>query len=287
MPTTFLPYSHRWRGHIDYGEFENPLASTKCFHLLSLPTLYDSGYPNIPEFLEYLVDSVLTQIVGLRYSVASVGAHYWAQAMDLQVLNLFDPIYTHHSKGFNYSNPNETFVKLQRNVETELLQCRKSVFISTSDIIGAELAFLSKYYSAKRFYKGKETFATRSYRWLIVQPGWSNVPYFFEGVVESGIYRRLQLEEIHQKNLRRKPVRKEQDKGSLALDGAILTLFILCGGTISSSSLVFIGEIRQRIVAVILKPLFFFGNQVLHIYYKCRVFYKVLRLAIEYVNTHN
>lgn len=81
--------------------------------------------------------------------------------------------------------------------------------------------------------------------------GESKVPKYFKDVVESGLYDRLRAEEIHQKYLRRKPVIKEDHLGVGRLDGAILTLFIVCGGTMLLALLVSLWETRHMAILLI------------------------------------
>lgn len=151
---------------------------------------------------------------------------------EMQLVNLLDPRHTHHVKGFQYFNLSQTFRHLQDSLERELLQCRRSAYIADSYNIQAEFSFLTKYYPTRRFYKGREVFQENLYHWFIHHEDVSKVPIYFKGVVESGIYRRLKLEEIHQKYLRRKPVITfGQFDGSLGLNGAISTLYILYGGS--------------------------------------------------------
>lgn len=67
---------------------------------------------------------------------------------------------------------------------------------------------------------------------------------------ESGIYGRLKEEEIRLKYyLHRKPVKRVESSlfQPLELEGAIVTVFILCGGIILGAGMVFLVEIRYRI----------------------------------------
>lgn len=132
-------------------EFVNPLTSTQCFHFLSLPTEYMSGWASSPDFLNYLTSSLLERIF-------RTNAMPKVTTRDMQLLNFFHPGNTHHPHGFQYFNFNQTFRELQRSVEYELLECGKSAYISSMDIIKTEHNFLAKYYPSKRFYKGKGTF---------------------------------------------------------------------------------------------------------------------------------
>ncbi|OXA40840.1 hypothetical protein Fcan01_24174 [Folsomia candida] len=192
-------------------QFANPFAERECFHLLSLPNGYVSGYANIPEFLDHLFRYLIFQVQYMEYPDTS------ASMNDMQLLDFFDPRHTHHPKGFQYLNRNQTFPQVQGSMERELVQCGKSVYISNSDVIEAEFNFITKQYPSKRFYKGKDIFEEVTYRWQILLEGMSNVPKYFKYLIESGIYRRLQMEEIYQKYLRRERFKPQTDIGAVAL----------------------------------------------------------------------
>ncbi|OXA42070.1 hypothetical protein Fcan01_23189 [Folsomia candida] len=239
-------------------ELQNPFTLNKCFHLLSHPKGYVSGYPSIPEFLEYLffyVQAIPDNI--LFVPIAN---------KDMQMLNLFDPRNTHHSMDFKYSGKNQTFVQLRNNVESELLESGRSVYISKSDIIEAELNFLTKHYPKKRFYKGKEIFQKDDYFWNMKKVGESKVPKYFKAVAESGIYGRLGLEEIHQKYLGRKPVKREKSGGDVTLDGAFLTMFIICGGTVALASFAFVVEVRLIILRWTFNAFKFVSRKIINLF---------------------
>lgn len=71
-------------------------------------------------------------------------------------------------------------------------------------------------------------------------------------MVETGIYNRLKEEETRRKYSNRKPAKQlksMQPFEPMGLDGAIVTIFILCGGIISGVGFVFLAEIRYRIFA--------------------------------------
>lgn len=227
-------------------EYTNPFASVRCFHLLSLPTGYVSGYANFPAFLEHMFTSI-------AYRVTHLGPSQWT-ARDLRITNFLDPRHTYHPIGFQYNNKTQTLLQLQSSVERELLKCGKSVYISDSDVIRAELNFLGKYFPSKRFYTGKQNFESPlvTFTWRMTVDCVSKVPKHFKSVVESGLYRRLEMEELHQRYLHRKPVNVEEVDGAIRLRGAILTLFIQCGGVILLAVFVLVLENRLLIVVIIL-----------------------------------
>ncbi|OXA36877.1 hypothetical protein Fcan01_28346 [Folsomia candida] len=235
--------------HMYIKELINPFAQKGCFHFLSLPNGYVSGFPDLPEFLRHLFNGLTDRKWFRKGSCKNTKA-----PIGLQLLNLLHPMHTHHLNGFQYSNPNQTLLQLRYNLERELLQCGKSVYISKPQIVKAELDFLNKYYPSKRFYKGKETLNETFHSWYLDQRGKSKVPRKFRAVIESGIYGRLQLEEIHQKYLSRKPlIRLEPYVVYGRLDGALSTLSILCGGTVILASLVALVEIRSNVFSTVVK----------------------------------
>ncbi|OXA39349.1 hypothetical protein Fcan01_24171 [Folsomia candida] len=229
-------------GYTNIQEFDNPFAARKCFNLISLPNGYVSGYANIPEFLDHLLRSLTFRVRYMQYTKTS------ASSREMRLLNFFNPRHTHHPTGFQYLNLNQTFVQVQGSMERELVQCGKSVYISNSDVIEAEFDFLTKQYPSRRFYKGKEIYEEVTYRWHTSLAGVSHVPKYFKYLIESGIYRRLQLEEIYQKYLRRKHFKTETVIGAVRLDGALFTLFLICGAIVLLASFVAIVEIRDRLV---------------------------------------
>ncbi|OXA46896.1 hypothetical protein Fcan01_18162 [Folsomia candida] len=212
-------------------EVENPFALKACFKLLSFPKIHLSGVAHLPEFLQHLYDNVHNNILlGFKNMTA----------LDMQRINFFDPRHIHHLRSLQHSHPNQTFLEVQSHLEKELIQCGKTVFIADSDNIDAELDFLRKYYPAKRFYKGKEIFDHIDFHWEVIQYGASKVPSYLRALLESGIYRRLRIEEINQKYLGRKPLERGlQSSLPVQLDGAISTLFILCSGIAVFAMLVF------------------------------------------------
>lgn len=70
----------------------------------------------------------------------------------LELFSLFDPRYVHYPLSFQYSNPNQTLIELRNSIESELVECGKSVFISKSDEIEAEIKFLERHYPTRKFY---------------------------------------------------------------------------------------------------------------------------------------
>lgn len=230
--------------------------------MLSLPREYVSGCAHFPEFLEYAFFSLRGEIK-LGMNISSVST------MALQLLNLLDPRHTHHPRGFQYSNQSQTLIQVQNNVESELVECGKSIFFAKSAAIDAELQFLARNYPTRKFYKGKEILAKVSFGWKFYDEGMSKVPKYFKYLMENGIYLRLRKEQVYQKYLHRKPAKlleTEPLTKAVGLNAAILTLFILCWGTLLGACVVFIAEIRRKIYTLIERVL---RNSLHYIYDKC------------------
>ncbi|OXA49246.1 hypothetical protein Fcan01_15353 [Folsomia candida] len=189
-------------------ELYNPFASNECFSLVSLPNEYVSGYSNHPEFLRHLN-------LHIRNVVLAAWQTNTFSVRILEIFNLIDPRHTHYPRGFRYSNPNQTLGQLRSSVESELVECGKSVFISKSEEVQAEFKFLERHYPTRKFYKGKEILDKVSIGWYFYRHGLSKIPKYFVDLVETGIFQRLREQERNYKNLARKPVKQiETEQGS-------------------------------------------------------------------------
>ncbi|OXA47782.1 hypothetical protein Fcan01_17002 [Folsomia candida] len=230
-----------WNEYVRIQELDNPFVSDKCFKLLSLPRGYISGFSDIPDFLSYLA-SYTWEIFTKEREAQTVSQR------SINLVSLLDPRHNHYPKNFKHSDKNQMRLQIQNSVEDEIVHCGKSVYIADSENIEAELQFLDRYYSSKKFFKGQEILQMENYGWRFSLKGESNVPKTFQDLIENGIYGRLSEEEERQKYLHRKPIRKFEIKESapaVELRGALLTLFILCGGITLGASLVFAIEIRE------------------------------------------
>lgn len=220
----------------------NPFAITECFALISLPAGSISEFLIYPEFLAYLN---LAAKKDLDFNLLSTGVG----EKNLEIFNLLDPKHAHYPRGFQYFDRNQTLVDLRNAVESQLVECGKSVFISRPDNIHTEFQFMTRHYPSKKFYKGKEVLGVSPIGWYFYRVGVSKVPRYFKRVVETGIFHRLRDEDNFQKLLSRSPVSKntmEQSVQLVELCGAILTVFIICGICISGAILIFVAEIRYK-----------------------------------------
>ncbi|OXA42676.1 hypothetical protein Fcan01_22421 [Folsomia candida] len=233
-------YTNDPYGNEHIRELKNPFASNKCFHLLSLSSRDVSGYPNFPEFLEYMYDYFWWNFRNEKQSSVF-------SKNSFLLVSLLDPRHVHHPTAFNYSNPKQTELQVRRSVEEELVDCGKSVLIVKSDEIEAEFQFVRRHYPSKEFYKGKEILRMVNSGWTFYDGGITKVPEYFKSLIWSGIYGRLQEEAMRRKYLHRTPTRKSEIAGlapTVELGGTILTLFIICGAIFLLASFVLVIEIR-------------------------------------------
>ncbi|OXA64712.1 hypothetical protein Fcan01_00785 [Folsomia candida] len=218
-----------------------------CFKLLSnfIPT---SNVP-IPEFLDFLYgEHYLFLYYFFTFRPPRIYYKYLTHGNSFLTFNLLNPLHSHVPKGIRYSEEGYQLDNLQKLVEQEIVSCGKNVFTSKSDMLEAEFKFLEKHYFSKNFYKGKVLDESEFLGLVFLQVGVSRVVKWYKFLVEGGIYGRLEREEWENKYLHRKPAVKIGGSGErvtpLDLSGAIVTLFILCGGWIGVTSLVFWGEVR-------------------------------------------
>ncbi|OXA41278.1 hypothetical protein Fcan01_23953 [Folsomia candida] len=219
---SYTPNSDEFHYLKGIREFENPFVSKECFHLLSLPHGYISGYPHHPDFLDNLLQAYSEIYQGMPDMNTIIK----------KFINLLDPLYGHHMKGFLYLSPNQTIAQLQSSVEGELLGCGKSVYVAKSNAIQAQLDFFAMHYPRKKFYKGKEVLGRFTLSIKFYYKGRSKVPKYFKSLIGAGIYHNLRKGDTYLNNLRRKPVNKlemEELAPPIRLHGPIVTLFILYG----------------------------------------------------------
>ncbi|OXA39049.1 hypothetical protein Fcan01_26172 [Folsomia candida] len=213
-------------------------STTKCFHFLSLLPEYTARQSGFPEFMEYLFDHARDTLVFQRNTKLITNR-------TLQMLSLSNPRHIHYPKTFNYSDNDQSYLKVQIGIEDKLVDCGKAILITKSDTMNAELLFLNRHYSSKKFYKGKEILRPEYFGWKFHYFGTSKVPAYFQGLIQNGIYERLREEAVRRKYLHRAPRKKfeaEKLAPAVELNGAIITLFILFGGTVLVGYIVFIIE---------------------------------------------
>lgn len=212
-------------------------VSDKCYRLLSpMPEGFGKTVPEYLDVLQRLAD------------VFDSNPHNNIIFRDLNVYNFRHAFYP---KGFNYIS--HTDLKYQRQIESEVVQCGKTVFVAKSSEIKSEYEFLSKQYHSKKLFvssQGKHKFPT----WLDFRhPRSSRVVRRFKSIMEAGIWPRLERAEIRRKNVNRTAVMKiKQPKGVElrnigTLGGALATVFVLVGGLLGVAILLFIVEDRSHV----------------------------------------
>lgn len=109
-----------------------------CYRLLSgfEPASQERVLPEFLAVLQNLVDTYLQTPNNLAV---------------LKYLSLFSSKHSFYPKGFSYLSKNLTFSSLQRNTESEVVQCGKTVFIGKSSEIKLEYEFLTKQYPDIKF----------------------------------------------------------------------------------------------------------------------------------------
>lgn len=204
-------------------------GSQNCFSLLSFHDL--SG----PELIQYLMMELL-KILALP------NWNYNPESTELLV-NLFHPNHRHFprmSKPYDKHSASE----IQGLVERELVECGKSVAISTSPVIKAENEYMAKKYFWIKMYTGKDDLDPFPTGLSFVRAGNSRIPLNFRYLHESGIYGRLTKEIYFRRNYARKPAGeiKPPKTESMTMDGCIFTLFILWAGISGLGLLCFLKE---------------------------------------------
>ncbi|OXA49072.1 putative glutamate receptor [Folsomia candida] len=245
----FDKYSAYW-GTFDpsliFPTHRNQFALDHCFSLLSTSyQQYWAGYE--PQFSKNLI-----------------------QRDDLISLFLMSPVHDVIPTGYVINNASYSTTELQVLVEKNIINCeKKSVFIAMSEGIWGEMNFLSKNYPSKKFYTGKSIILTHWFGWTfrgggrnMVTSGVSQVQRNFQSLVSSGIYSRLKTEMATTMWLRRWPAKNDTSliPSSMNLNGAVVTLFILCGALAGLSLICLLIESRNR-VFICIKPCFGFVAQ--------------------------
>ncbi|OXA43024.1 hypothetical protein Fcan01_22233 [Folsomia candida] len=221
-------------------ELENQFTSNQCFSLLSLPNREVSGITSkLPELLDDLLSFVFNS--GLIVTLTTAKTRF---------INLLDPRQIHFPRISDYRNSNQLIGQLAHEVEGELVECGKSAFIAKSDVLQSEFDFLKRHYPSRKFYKGKDIMGLVTSSWRFYYQGRSKVPMHVKALIETGVYPQVEKEETYNKNFRRKPVKKfkpDQPAPPIGLDGAVTTLFALCGVTVLAVCFTFIVEVRAMI----------------------------------------
>lgn len=219
--------------------------SGDCFRLLSRIEV-DSHQPEY-EFLSFIREIVLDR--NNNYE------NIWSDKVssDLQeilvLLHLENPKFAYVPESLSISE-NLTF--LDSLVETEVVNCGKTVLISKSNMVQAEYEYLRRKYPNKNFYKGNQILEANQEGWVFRRAGSLKVPLYYKFLVEAGVFLRLQEEITARKVKYRisavKAKEKILEKGMNMSEG-VTSLFYICAAIISLSIICLVGECRLIILA--------------------------------------
>lgn len=205
------------------GEITAPgdaYSLSKCFSLLSQQSNEAARETRLPAFFHYLRRAFLD--------------YYTAKDAQLKtfqlVMNLFHPNHRH----FPLNTKNISQISVEegwKRVEREVVDCSKTVFIATEKTFRAEIEYLAKKYFWIKFHQSKQSLVLEYSALVFVNPGISRVPLHYKGLVESGIFERLDNEFESHKNFKRERAGEfKPQRSKFTMDGCISTLFILCAG---------------------------------------------------------
>lgn len=216
----------------ELAEVNDTKASDNCYRLLS------GIQHRLPEYLVVLfqlADDFLT--------------HPLQNTPGFRDLNHFVSNHAFFPRGFTYLN--FTRVEHQRQVERDVVQCGKTVFVGTSPNIKMEHEFLSRKYLLKTFFISDQIIQNFP-RGLVFQYPWrSKVVKDFKSIIKAGIWTHVENKEIRRQNANRTAALVPERADDLAptniatWSGALPTLFILVGGLISVTILGFMVECRS------------------------------------------
>ncbi|OXA45859.1 hypothetical protein Fcan01_18949 [Folsomia candida] len=136
-----------------------------------------------------------------------------------------------------------------RRIEQEVVQCGKTVFIAKLSELKLEYEFLSRMYPRTKFFISSKGVLGNPSGCIFIHPWRSRVAKGVQSVTEAGILRYAENQDMAKFNFKRTPA-MEQPAGAKSiniatLSGALLTVFILTGGLICATILVFIVESRN------------------------------------------
>ncbi|OXA45905.1 hypothetical protein Fcan01_19304 [Folsomia candida] len=184
----------------------------------------------------------LPEFLGVLLSLAS---HYSLDHVIPEAfkdLILWSPKHAFFRKNFSYLDGTLTFSILRRNIEREVLQCGKTVFVGKSSEITVEYEFLSRKYPDVKFFMSGESIQNYP-SGISIRNGWnSRVIRGFKSVVEAGIWSYVEKVELRGKNLNRTPafvsekMKDDRPVNIATLKGTWPTVFVLVGCLISINS---------------------------------------------------
>lgn len=217
-----------------------------CYGLLS--AFEDSSSAFEPSLVKRVVPEFLAMLKNpaLAYSRSPSNYSMFSE------LTLFAPSHAFFPRGFSYLSEDLTESDIQRQIEGEVVQCGKTVFIAKSSKIKLEHKFLSKTYPDIKFFMSEQT--VQSYpTGISFQNIWGSlVPNTFKSLNEAGILSHKETQKLSQKNINRTAAiimetSKDFNPTNTTIRGAWPTVFILAGTLISVSIPIFIIECRRHI----------------------------------------
>ncbi|OXA56015.1 hypothetical protein Fcan01_08860 [Folsomia candida] len=227
----------------------DPLKSFDCFKLLSKVVNVSLDQRQIPQFLDLLYDIHASLLDPDYRGVRKTLSEHFISPVFTLMFNLLNPMHTHIPASVNYST--YTVQSVRKLVENEITSCGKAVFAGTSESVHSELVFLQKNYPWTNFYKGEPIFAS-PFALLFTNEGISKVPTYFKFMLESGIYHRLEMEQLNNEYVGRKAIvkRNNYQHGAMpvSMAGSLLTAFILCGCSITLATIYFVVECRLKLL---------------------------------------
>ncbi|OXA39992.1 hypothetical protein Fcan01_25357 [Folsomia candida] len=225
--------------------------SPMCYKILSAPNL-DPPF----QFLQLIMVTFM-KIKLLHFEIFASSSQLRLPPEPLtESISIDDIVILLLSQGYNTFSPanfNSSFPGNKRHnnmpqtnaaIINEVAKCEKSVLVVEAFDMGFRFHDMTKQYFWRKFYKGKDILNFALVGWTFEGEGNSKVPQYFQYLFESGIQERLDLEISMRKYSRNSEytIPKREDD-PVRLDGAILTLFILCGVLISSSVLIVVFEL--------------------------------------------
>lgn len=235
----------------EFREQNNPYRKHNCFRLLSVPQS-SLHFFRVPEFLRFpiaIAGIVMPRVYNWDYN------SYFRKQINFH-FSLSLPIHSHFPTNFNSTWNPKNATEFKKNIETDLVECGKTVFIDYSSALEVEHAFLSKHYPWHKFYNGKQILHSKSDGLVFRGVGISKVPAYNRYLVEAGIFGRLWYELNNRLNLGRKPAANASAGGFkkhketdiyVGLEGAIQTFFIIWGTAMALALAMFVFEMRHRI----------------------------------------
>ncbi|OXA39428.1 hypothetical protein Fcan01_25626 [Folsomia candida] len=205
---TFHTYQTFWLSYHNLGKKDRmKVARETCFGLLSPPGL--NGMDKFSAFLEETtwVQRILFVDGALKLDNLT--------EQELTLLSLLNPKHSHEPR--------------MASIETEVVKCGRTAFVSDISDVQEEFKYLKRSYFGVGFYKGRDILAGDLYGWVFEKAGNSKIPKYAKFLFESGIQNRL-IGELNDRRFRgRRPPMKVGHTFStmMRMNGSIVTFFIL------------------------------------------------------------